>query len=388
MEIPVNKLIIILFLIGKTCFAQEIGLNFNHNSEIIDFDYVKKTKVEWVRATPRILDYQNGTLKLTNDPALLKIKEAGINGYKVAFGFRWDFEQHKMRIPKPDSKEEQELFALEKSILEQVGTHVDIFTLGNEPNLETLDEDMNPESSGEIPLVRFMKRQLEMVVIPYFKEQDNVPFPKIYLGSLPALFEEKQQKIPAVSSMIKMANDDNRITGLAVHLHIADFEQVEKAFQYVRSIMPKKPMIIPEFSLHRLFLAHRTDILGDSESGRAFAEKYKRNPEMKIYEWSGIANKFGVNSDEWQALFESRTWYPMNYLLKYYEFFKRYGVVLATYPLFQQSCPENMKPNSPMWFINPIILQKSLTIKPNGTFTENPLNYSDFINIVQLGKKK
>lgn len=387
-QIKFKIAIILLIIPFSNTKAQEIGLNFNHNSEIIDFDYVKKSGVEWIRATPRILDYYNGKLNVSKSEALTKIEEAGMKGYKVAFGFRWDFVQNKMRIPKPDSKEEQALFELERKILEQVGTHVDIFKLGNEPNLETMPEDMEPEPNGEIPLVRFMQRQLEKVVIPFFKEKNNIAFPKIYVGSLPALFEEKQQKTPGVVGLIRMAQTDNRITGLALHLHIANFEQAQKSFEFARSIMPQKPIIIPEFSLHRLFLAHRTDVLGDSEAGLAFCKKYNHNPSLKIYEWCSIANSSGVSSEEWNALFESRTWYPSHFLLSYYEQFKKFGVVLATYPLFQQSCPANMQPSSPMWFINPIYLQKSLLKQSDGEYSKNPLNYEDFIKIVQTGKNK
>ena len=40
--------------------AQEIGANFNHDPEIIDFEYLQKTPVEWVRTTPYIFEYIRG----------------------------------------------------------------------------------------------------------------------------------------------------------------------------------------------------------------------------------------------------------------------------------------------------------------------------------------
>lgn len=388
-NIRISRFLIICFIVlNINGLAQEMGLNFNHNPEIIDFEYVKKTNVAWVRATPRILDYYRGQLSVDGDPALSKLQEAGVNGYKLIFGFRWDFKQHKMRIPAPNSPEEQELFALGKRILAQVGRHVDLFTLGNEPNLETMEEDMYPDSRGGIPLVRFMKRQYEMVVAPFFNDLEDCPFPQVFLGSLPALFEKKQQQIPAIPALIQMAQNNPKIDGLALHLHISNFDEVEASFEFARKIMPTKPIIVTEYSLHRLFLNHRSDPLGDSDNGVAFAKKYHRNTAMKIYEWCGIANRSGISQEEWQAMFESRNWYPKNYLKRYYDYFRKYGVLVATYPLFQQSCPENMTANSPMWFVNPIIGQKSLQKQPDGTFSPNPLNYNDFLELVEKGKKQ
>lgn len=381
-------LLFTLLLVFTNSQAQEMGSNFNHNAEIIDFDYLKQAKVEWVRATPRILDYADGKLTIENDPATLKIIASGEQGYKVIYGFRWDFKHHKMRIPTPNSPEEKRLFDVEKRILEQLGAHITIFSLGNEPNLETLDEDMKPDANGSIPLIVFMKRQLEEVVLPYFKAHPERPLPPMYLGSLPALFEKKQQDIPANIALLKMTEEDPRIAGFDLHLHIVDFKQAEDALRSARKIVKKKPFIVTEFSLHRLFLAHRSDLLGDTEGGKKFCETYQRDPKMAFFAWCGIANTEGVSVDEWTALFASRTWFPPHYLRQYYALFQKYGVTIGTFPLFQQSAPKNMTANSPMWFINPIFSQISLKKQADGSISKNPICFDDFVELVEKGKKK
>ena len=373
--------LLLLGALSNPISAQILGANFNHNAEILDVDYLKKSGASWVRATPRILDYADGKLAIKNDPANDKIIEAGKQGYKVIFGFRWDFAMHKQRIPQPGSPEETRLFDVERQLLDEVGPYIDVFTLGNEPNLETLPDDMIPDAQGHIPLVVFMERQLVMVVEPYFKQRSGKPYPQIFLGSLPALFEKKQQQIPANVALIKMAQNDPRITGFDLHLHILDFNQAAESFAFARAIMPQKPIIVTEFSLHRLFLAHRTDPLNSTPAGVAFAKKYGRDPAMKVYEWCGIANRNRVSPDEWEAMFMSRSWYIPHYLKQFEASFKKNGVTMATYPLFQQSCPENMTPDSPMWFINPIFCQKSLEKQPDGTFSANPLSFDDFKEI-------
>ncbi|MBC9796463.1 hypothetical protein IBL28_10810 [Sinomicrobium sp. FJxs] len=56
-----------------------------------------------------------------------------------------------MRIPAADSREEKELFDTASKILEVVGPYVDIFKLGNEPNLETVDQDMKKNPMAVFP---------------------------------------------------------------------------------------------------------------------------------------------------------------------------------------------------------------------------------------------
>lgn len=372
-----------LFLgVSLSINAQELGANLNHNLENLEFEYLEQSQVKWIRTTPRILDYADGKLRIENDPALSTLNEAGERGYQIALGFRWDFKSHGMAVPKPGSKEEKELFELERRILEEVGTQVDMFKLGNEINLETLDEDMKPNANGDIPILVFIKRQLEMVVIPYFESNRNGQIPPLYVGSFPRLFMEETQTNPGVRELIKFADCDDRITGLSIHLHVSSFKEVKESFEFVRRLMPSKPIIVPEFSFHRLFLKHSEDLLGDSSAGIEFAKKYQRKPSLKMYEWCEIGNSSQISSEEWEAFFNSRDWFPRNYLQTYFQYYKTYGVVLATFPIFQQSCPVKMTANSPMWFINPIFGQKNLELTKDGKFSANPLVYDDFIEIV------
>ncbi len=377
---------LLFFLISCTLWSQELGSNFNHNPEIIDLEYLKKAQVDWVRTTPRILDYAFGDLNLETNPGILKVIEAGQNGYKIAFGFRWDFASHDMRIPAAGSVEESKLFATARKILEKVGPYVDIFKLGNEPNLETMDADMKKGQDGKIPLKEFTERLLYQVVLPYFEEDSISGKPDIYVGSFPLLFAEKMQKNEAVNALLRFTQENEDIAGLAIHLHIEDTLEIDQAFKYARSIIKDKPFIIPEFSLHRLYRRKLSEPLDINAAGRKFAEHYKRNPKWKLYEWFEVANTNGVSSEEWEDLFKTRSWYPQHYLKIYFERFEKYGVVLATYPLFQQSCPEDMTPNSPAWFINPIFCQKSLLPQEDGSISPNPLCYKDFIELVNKNR--
>lgn len=377
---------VIAMLALRQAKAQEIGANFNHDPEIIDLKYLKKTPVEWIRTTPYIFDYINGKKDPATEVGLAKVIEAKKAGYKVAFGFRWDFKKYNLNIPAPNTELEQKYFATATAILNRVGGNVDIFKLANEPNLEIKDEDLNLNAQGYVPLVKFMERLLTEVALPFYKAHPQYKKPDIYVGSLPALFEAKQQNTPGVVGLIKLAQENKNITGLAVHLHIADTLEIGKALDFVRSIMPTKPIIVPEFSLFRLYNKHVPDLIGDIEVGRAFLQKHNYPETMHLYDWYTIANTKHVDATEWTELFSTRKWFIPHALQTYYRYFQKYGVVLATYGYMSQSAPAIVKPNTPVWFVNPIFACKSIATDANGDCAANPLWYADFVDIVNKGK--
>ncbi|UOE47454.1 hypothetical protein MTO98_23895 [Mucilaginibacter sp. SMC90] len=372
---------------GQNTVAQEIGANFNHDPEIIDINYLKKTPVEWIRTTPYIFEYINGRKDPATEIGLAKVIEAKKAGYKVAFGFRWDFKKYNLNIPAPGSEEEKKYFATVTAILTRVGGYIDILKLGNEPNLETKNDDLNLNKEGYVPLVKFTERLLTEVALPFYNAHPQYRKPDIYVGSLPALFESKQQNTPGVTGLIKLAQENNDIAGLAVHLHIADTLQIAGALDFVRSIMPLKPIIVPEFSMFRLYNQHVAEPIGDNPAGRAFLQKYHYADTLHLYQWYSIANTKKVSSTEWAELFGTRKWFTPHVMETYYRYFQKYGVVLATYGYLSQSAPANVGPNTAVWFVNPIFACKSLIPDANGDCAANPLWYTDFINIVNKGKR-
>lgn len=378
----------ILAIICCLAKAQEIGANFNHDPEIIDLTYLQKTPVQWIRTTPYIFEYINGQKDPATEPGLQKLVEAKKIGYKVAFGFRWDFKKFNLNIPAPRSQEEKRYFETARQILDRVGGYIDIFKLGNEPNLETKEEDLQVNSEGLVPVVRFMERLLTEVIEPFYQSHPSYKRPDVYAGSLPRLFLKNEQKIPGVKGLIELAEKDKRIKGLSVHLHIADSAEMDEALRFVRSLMPAKPIIVPEFSLFRLYNGHNNDVLGDTKAGNDFANKYGYAPTTKLYEWYSKANTERVSAEEWKAMFDSRSWFPPHFMQTYYRYFQKYGVVLATYGYVSQSAPQKVGADSPTWFINPIFPMKSLKPQADGIYTANPLWFDDFVDIVNRGNKK
>jgi len=383
-----RKWILLASLACAAATAQEIGANFNHDPEIIDISLLKRVPVDWIRTTPYIFEYIKGEKRPDSGEGLGNVIRAHQAGYKIAFGFRWDFRKFGLRIPQPGSAEEKEYFGVARQILERVGPSIEIFKLGNEPTLETMDADMQPDTSGAAPLVRFTQRLLTEVVEPCYRAHPGWKRPAVYVGSLPALFEPRMQKLPAVAGLIELAQSNPAIEGLSIHLHIETEQDMRESFEFVRHRMPAKPIIVPEFSLHRLYVKHLKDPLGADQAGREFAARFHRDPEMRLHQWYSLANQHKVSTEEWSAMFASRNWFPPHFMLTYYRYFERYGVRLATYGFVSQYAPPVVPPNGSAWFINPIFPAKSLPPNADGSFTPNPLWMDDFVAIVNKGRAK
>jgi hypothetical protein len=369
-------------LVSTNSYSQQLGLNFNHNPENIDFKYVKKIDVKWIRITPRILDYTDGKLNAETDTGIRKIVEAGKMGYNIAFGFRWDFKHRNLAMPEPGSAKEAEYFKTVDKILDRVGKYVDVFKLGNEPNLETIESDLQYNKENKVPLIVFTERLMDHV-IEYYKNHPSWNMPELYAGSLPALFEKVQQQKPGVYELIKFAQNRPEIKGFAIHLHIADTLQIPQVFKFVRTIMPEKPIIVPEFSLFRLYNKHFGDKIAASDRGAAFVKKYHLFPDIKIHEWLSLVNAGKIPHQQWEEMFLSQDWYPAHYLKTYYRYFTKYNVALATYPLLQQGFDKDVQVKSASWFLNPLFLQKSFRLNSQREYYINPLSYLDFTSLLK-----
>lgn len=367
--------------------AQEVGSNFNHVPETIDFTYLEKANVDWIRVTPFILDYLDGKRPLKGAHGMDNIIEADKRGYKVAFGFRWDFKKRNMRVPAPNSRAEKRLFDQARKMLKLVGPHIDIFKLGNEPYLETLSVDLSKNADKQIPIIVFTQRLLSEVVEPLYANHPKWKRPDVYVGSMVWLYERKMQKNVAILGLIHFAETHPAIKGVALHIHARQADDIEASFTFLRQHLKHKPIIVPEFSLQRLHRSRLTEKLGTDKAGLAFARKYSRDPDMAMYEWYNHATRNTSQAQEWNDLLESRSWYPRNYMLRYYAAFEKYGVLLATYPLRFTRLPW-LKPNSNTWFINPIFVTFPMTDKSGKPTEENPLSHQDFDTMVARGRAK
>lgn len=325
-----NGFLLIVLLIN--CFisgAQEIGANYNHELQSIDLEYAKKTGLEWISVTPNIFEYIRREKNVETEPGLEKVIAAAKAGYKITFGFSWDFKKYNLSIPDSASAQEQEYFAVVLRMLERVGPYIKILNLGYDRNIET-KEDI---------LVRFTERLLTEAS-NWYNNHPEFKRPDMYIGA-------------GVRGLIQMAQDDERVKGLAINLHVSDSVEIQENLRFVRSIMPEKPIIVPDFSLWPLLGQHMQDSIGDSKAGKEFAKKYNYSTGMTLTEWftKGSAQ---VGATEWNDLFATRAWFPQHFMLTWFRHFQKFGVVLATYA-------DSWRMTRPLW-------------------------YDDFVSIVKAGK--
>ena len=380
------KRLTIIALVTCLCYRlqgqelTELGANYNHDPDLIELDLLERSGVRWVRVTPRFYRYLNGELNPETDEGLQRVIDASNAGYQVIFGWRFDFKQNDENIPVPGSAREREMFDIASRVMARLGTSIDIFTLGNEPNLETLTEDLVFQSSHNgVPLVVFTERLLTEVFERFYNLRPSIKKPEVYAGSFPALFENRWQTNEGVNGLLQFAQQDDRVTGFALHLHISNFNEVDQSFAHARSIIPDKPFIVTEFSLHRLYRNNISEALNVNPAGADFAAKYGHSPGMQLFEWYQYANNNKIQPVELDDLFKTRDWFIPGYLDVYREKFEQNNVVIATYPILQQSAPLVFNTGSPLWFLNPVFMQVTLARDENDQLGANPLCAEDYL---------
>ena len=271
-----------------------------------------------------------------------------------------------------------------EKILDKIGHSLDIIVTGNEPQYNTMREDLKFDDSLEgIPFLIFHER-LANRIHKYISQKPDTKNIRIYVGALCRLNVEKNQSNDAILGLIEQADKLEFVEGLDLHIHVGHIDEIEAALKFART-KTQKPIIVTEFSLMRLYKKNLKEELGASQKGKEFAEKYGHDPEMKIHQWMQKAKRELVSAEEWNAMLLSREWYPPNYIKDFYQAFSRHNVIIATFSFGGPSIGARPKgsygSDSKTWIFNPLYKPTEIKPDPKTGYALNPLCYDDWMAI-------
>ena len=385
----IRILVIILLIFSKDVSAQSIGANYNEDIDTVDNEIIKKSQVKWVRGFVNInrffLNVKNEEIVgvRTQDiknwkpiSTFLNVKKVKVKGEKVKLilSLKLDFKNRKMGVPDLDTTEAEYLFKAITLFLEnkQVGDHLDILVLGNEPMWETPIEDA--EKYG-----LFLNELIDRV--SKLKKTNAWGF-NIYIGALNKSSTTKNH--PILKEVLKIAKSNTQVNGLDLHMHTASVGEIQKDLEFIRETNKINiPLISTEYSMVRAFDEHSKDELG------SIAKKYGYNEKLKLYELINIYTKKSsegnpVNVEEFNEIINSFDWYEKKWFTAFYEAFKKYHVSVGAYRLssFPKTPSHILKEDSPMWLINAIYQGEILGKDGLGFFNTNPLVYPEYLKII------
>jgi hypothetical protein len=337
-----------------------LGANFNENLHAACLPALDATGVKWIRGFLPATEFIEGPRRLASDPALATFRAAAASGRRVALSLKWDFRRAQTRVPAPDSAQEQACFAWALEVA-QFG-RPDLLLLINEIFIDTPEEDLLPGPDGAIPMVRFLQRLAAHVHAAGLKTPDGAPLP-VSCGGFTRMDRRQNRELPATRALLPWLASTPHLTHVNYHLHQQDLTQFAAAAGFMRAHLPKRPLVVTEFSLVWAFQQAAKDTLGSTAAGRAFAEKFHHRPDQTVFAYLDAAALQPVPEEELHAFLASRTWFDPRSLEGMCELMERNGVVLATFAYLQESSGlENPRRKlggqQPPWRLNPVFQER------------------------------
>jgi hypothetical protein len=359
----------------------ELGANFNEHLTAAKVPALDATGVTWIRGFLPAGEFLDGRRALATDPGLATFRAAAATGRKVAITLKWDFKRSKWRVPAPDTEQERKAFAWAVDVARE--THPELLLLVNEVFIDTEEADMTPRADGTIPMVRFLQRLAAHVRAAGLKTPSGAPLP-LSCGGFTRLDRTEMQEHPATRAFLPWLATSPDLTHVNFHLHEFDLAQFEAALAFIRRTVPARPFVVTEFSLVWAYKQHLQDTLAADAAGRAFAEKFHRDPRQTVAEYLNAAALQPIPEAELHAFLASRTWFDPQSLEKCCRLMEQHGVTLATYAYLQASSGlERAKSPvgnaQPPWRLNAVFQDRHAFVPDSERMARNLGFYDTFV---------
>jgi len=321
-----------------------LGANVNEHGIALEPAMLELSRTKVVRiffpASPFILGKRN----LKTDKDFLAVKAAAKSGRQVILCLKWDFKKAGWRVPASGSGLEQKCFAWADALLHELDGMVLALETVNEVMVDTPAEDLQPGADGKIPMVQFLQRLVEHLKEKKHRDLNRRPLP-IFSGGFTRFDRPKMRRHPCVAELLKWIRTDSRVAGASLHIHMLQFEGFENSLRFIRSKIPKKHLLVTEFSMVWKYRAN----LNKPVSGN-----------LTVREYINRALKHPVSEAEWNNFLESQAWYDTDFLSHACRVMEKYDVRVATFA-FQQgsSGGRPLKPDSTPWILNPIFSNRT-----------------------------
>jgi hypothetical protein len=387
MRLRVSSCLAVLFFAGTTfritATPLELGANFNEHLNAARVPALDETGVRWIRGFLPAGEFIQGNRKLETDSGIATFRAAAATGRKLAISIKWDFKRSKWRVPAPDSDAEHAAFTF--AVNAARATRPDLLLLVNEVFIDTHAEDMQPDSTGLIPMVRFLQRLAAHVAGAKLTTRDGDPL-LVSCGGFTRINTPAMQNHPATKALLPWLASSPHLTHVNFHMHQGRLSEFTDALDFMRRAVPERPFAVTEFSLVWAFQRSLKEPLGAGKAGDEFARAYERDPQQTVGDYLNAAAQQPVSEDELQAFLASRAWFNPRFLEESCRMMERAGVALATYAYLQESSGlENPKrklsPRSgqPPWRLN-AIFQERHARRPDSQRARNLGYYDTFVN--------
>jgi len=356
----------------------ELGANFNEHLDAARVPALDITGVTWLRGFIPASEFIDGSRHLDSDPGLDAFRKAAASGRKIALSLKWDFAKTNSRVPAPGSAREKTCFDWAVDAAKSV--RPDMLLLVNEVIVDTPDDDMKPARDGSIPMVVFLQRLAARLHAAALTTTSGKPLPLV-CGGLTRLDQKGKQDNPATRALLAWLATAPEISLVDFHMHQNTLDEFATALAFMRKSLPKRPLVVSEFSLVWNYAKHVGDKIGATAAGRAFAQKYNLDPRQTYADYLNAIARKPVPEEQLRAMLATASWFDPKFLEKACALMEKNNVVLATYAYVQEAAglrtakAAMQKP----WRLNPIFHDRDAYVPDSTRLATTPGFYETFV---------
>ncbi len=354
-----------------------LGANFNEDPTRVDKAALNALGATWVRGFVPM-----GTIKDGTDPleqrAIRKLLELHEEGFGTVLALKFQFSKKDQTVPSPTGEEmKAELAAVDK-VLETVLDKVDILTVGNEPFLETHQEErltkLNP-----------FYQEVAKHVIAYREKQ----FPDgcrthLYMGALNDL-DDPEMISDATREWIEFVNETPQLEGLDIHPHVTSAEAAQKYLDYLLHWLDDdKKFLVTEFSLVHHYANQMTRNI-PADFVDCYENELDITRETKVWQLLKLAADQRFTQQQWNDFlrmspwFESRKHFMRDQVRKYRE---TNQLAVATYGVMQaKAMVTGIDKDKKPWMLNSLYVPLTVQYDEGGELPHNYTVFDDFTSL-------
>ena len=356
-----------LCLSGNALAQGALGANFNEHFEDVNYRELEMADAGWVRLFLPMPQIDRGPA--AQHGAVKTILDAGTRGYKTILTLKYPY--NRRPFPKVGSDEFKRQLARTDAILPLVMDKVDILVIGNEPFIESRQQDWNANFNA------FYER-LAQRVVDYRKEHCGANCKtRLYMGALNKL-NNPQWRTPTTERWLAFVKATPELDGVTLHPHISAIEQSKAFLDYVLPRMrPEQKFIVTEFSLIWWWQEQMKKAVAPT-----FADKYQAPRTAQNWQIVQAALETPFPKVQWDDFLKMSPWFENRkfYLANQMKIFRDTGrLAVATYGFKQgSSMSAQWGPDKTPWLINSVFAGRTIRPNPDGTAAPNYMWFDQF----------
>ncbi|OON83027.1 hypothetical protein GBW32_02095 [Streptomyces tsukubensis] len=309
------------------------------------------------------------TVRAARQPAISSLLSLAASGHGTVLSLKFPYQTQP--LPRPGTSAMDAALNRVDKVLDAVLGTVDILVIGNEPFLETRDQDratlLNP----------FYEAVAAHVITERERRRGGGRRTRLYMGALNHL-EHPDWRTPAVDAWLAHVKATPEIEGVDIHPHVAAIEHASAYTEYVLPrIRAEQRFLATEFSLVQWWKQHWSDPVP-----AIYADQYGVARGTPVWQEVRDAAATPVTEQRWRDLLTHTTWFASRtrYLTNQVTRFRATGrLAVATYGTLQQpAMVRDLGPAKTPWLLNS--LYTNLVVQPSadGRMAHNPAYFDAF----------